>query len=144
MSLECDMHVSAIPLGASSSDFLILDRRDYNWGSGYGVKAGIGLVGRNCFHLNLSSELTHLFSWNGYPEDIDWDNIDPLNYNIQGDKSNTLGLVSSLKGKYYITENLGLSFTYTNLYRRTGYKYEGIRKHSVNDFTLGISYCFRN
>lgn len=144
VNLECDMHVSAIPLGASSSDFLILDRRDYNWGSGYGVKAGIGLVGRNSFHLNLSSELTHLFSWNGYPEDIDWDNIDPLNYNIQGDKSNTLGLVSSLKGKYYITENLGLSFTYTNLYRRTDYEYEGIRKHSVNDLTLGISYCFRN
>lgn len=137
-----EAYLNAVPLGAVASDYMVLGDRNYNWGTGYGAKGYLKLNLDNRLSFSAGLEMTHLFSWNGYPKDIDWNNVDPDNYNIQGDKSKSLSLVSSVGVKYMLNDSWGISFTYNNYFRHTGYDYFDDKTCDFNDFMLTAVYSF--
>lgn len=137
-----ELYLNAVPLGAVGSDYMVLGDRDYNWGAGYGSKAYLDFSFRNGLSVSAGVEMTHLFSWNGYPKDVDWDSIDPDDYDIQGDKSRALCLVSSLDVDYMFNRNWGISLTYNNYYRHTRYEYMPDRIHDFNDLIISAVYSF--
>lgn len=137
-----EMYVNAVPLGAVASDYMVLGDRDYNWGSGYGAKGYVDYGLGNRLSVSAGLEFTHLFTHNGYPKDVDWSKINPNDYDIQGDKSKALCLVSSLDVRYMFNDKWGMSFAYNNYYRHTKYEYLKNRTHDFHDFILSAVYSF--
>lgn len=60
-------HVNAVILGAILSDHYQSDERNYNFGSGFSIKAGANITwNRRKANLSVSNEFYRLFTWKGY------------------------------------------------------------------------------
>ena len=64
-----------------------------------------------------------MFTWKGYPEDIDWETIDVHEFNYQGDKSQAILHAISLRTDLKLRKNLFLTAIGYNYTRDTNYKY---------------------
>lgn len=81
-------HVNAVLLGGILTDFYRSDKRNYNWGSGFSVKAGVHWFNRKIgLDLGANLRMFQLYTIKGSPLDFkDYEFI--LEPNVQGDKSN--------------------------------------------------------
>lgn len=88
VDVYAELYGTGVALGASISDYLRLEERDYNLGSGYSVKAFTGLAYDKRWAFLIDLENYHIFTWKGYEPDIDWNAVDPTKLNVQGDAGN--------------------------------------------------------
>lgn len=133
-----EFYANGIALGASISDYLKLEERDYNLGSGYSVKAYTGLTYKKQWGLLLDLENYHIFTWKGYRPDIDWNTVDIASLNVQGDTGNARLTVFSAKVFWLIKERWNLMLSNRYFSRRTHYKYYDDIESSTYDLMLSI------
>lgn len=138
VDIFAEFYATGVALGASISDYLKLEERDYNLGSGYSVKAFTGLTYNKRWGLLLDLENYHIFTWKGYDPDIDWDKADVTSLNVQGDRSNARLTVFSTKLFYLYKERWSVVLSNRYFSRRTHYKYYDDIDSSTYDVMLSL------
>ncbi len=123
-NFDAFLHANGIILGGVLSDYYHVDQRNYNLSSGFGLKSGLNFTTVN---QRLSVSLTHeyyqLYTWKGYPLDMDWEDYDERTLDVQGDKSSARLNVSELRIDYRLWKKLYLTGVFTQYSRETRYKY---------------------
>ncbi len=117
-----ELYVNAVLLGASVSDYLKLEERDYNLGSGYSVKAFTGLTYNKRWSFLLNLENYHIFTWKEYDPALDFSTVNLEELNVQGEQSNARLTVLSMHLAYFSKNNWNLVFTNRNFARHTRYR----------------------
>lgn len=140
--LDSYAHVNGILLGASLSDHYRVYERDYNLGSGFGVQAGTNITFRNFFSASATYELYKIFTWKGYPKDVDWDNINEHEFNYQGDHSQALLQILCLRTQLRVWERFYLTGSYNFFVRDTNYKYYENMRSRTHEGKLMLTYKF--
>lgn len=133
-----ELYLSGIALGASISDYMKVDDRDYNMGSGYSLKFASGLTYLKQWSFMLNLENYHIFTWKGYDKNIDWSTVDPETLNVQGDKSNARLTVFSTKLIYYSHKKWNITLSNRYFTRKTNYEYYPDVEHSTYDVMLSL------
>lgn len=89
MSVDGYVHVNGLILAGVLTDFYRDYNRNYNWGSGFSIKAGLrfGFLDDR-LSLNIANQFYRVFTWSGYDRDYDW-SLTPEGkpVNVQGDTS---------------------------------------------------------
>ena len=135
-----ELYVNGVALGASISDYMLLEERDYNLGSGYSVKAFSGLAYKKKWALLLNLENYHLFTWKGYDPDIDWSTADIASLNVQGDRSNARLTIFSTKISYQFKPRWSVVLSNRYFARHTRYTYYDNVRNSTYDVLLKLCY----
>lgn len=136
------LHLNAVLLGASLSDYYKVDNRNYNLANGYSLKAGLNFAYKDKFKYSLSYETFGLYTWKGYPENINLEGIDKHEVNYQGDRSHSILHAISpridikLRKRLYLTL---MSYTYS---RDTRYKYYDKVYSLTTEGRIMLSYNF--
>lgn len=133
-----ELYANGIGLGGSLTDYYRVGERDYNLGSGYSVKVFTGITYNKRWTFLLNLENYHIFTWKGYAPDVDFSQVDPNTFNVQGDKGNSRLTIFSPKLAYYSHKkwNIALSYRYFN--RDTFYKYHDEVQSSTYDLMLTV------
>ncbi len=118
-----ELYVNAVLLGASVSDYMKLQERDYNLGNGYSIKAFTGLTYNKQWSFLLNLENYHLFTWKGYDPDTDFSTADLSKLNVQGERSHARLTVLSTHLAYFSKSRWNLVLTNRNFTRHTRYKH---------------------
>ena len=113
------VHTNAVILGGILTDFYRDYHRNYNWGSGFSVKAGF-----NCslfsdrLLIDIKNQFYKLYTWNGYDQNFDW-SLTPEGapVDVQGDKSTSTFNHFETRISYRMWRTLYLSCE-MDLYRR--------------------------
>ena len=134
------MFTPGVALGASISDYLRLEERDYNLGSGYSVKAFTGLAYDKRWAFLIDLENYHIFTWKGYEPDIDWNAVDPTKLNVQGDAGNARLTVFSTTLAYMSKHKWNIALRNRYFSRRTHYKYHKDIDSSTYDIMLTLGW----
>ncbi len=141
MQLEQRIFLSGILLGGSKSDYYAFRNRDYNMGSGFSVKTKTHMELRQFGRFILRANYFRLFTWKGY-ENKDYENIDPIYLNVQGDKGNAQLLEVNSLWEYDFKGPLSLSAGASYFYRNTHYKHhEDVYSHTF-ETNVGLTYHF--
>lgn len=140
VDIYAELYGTGIALGASISDYLKLEERDYNLGSGYSVKAFTGLAYNKRWAFLLDLENYHIFTWKGYEPGIDWDTVDPTTLNVQGDAGNARLTVFSTTLAYISKHKWSLSLKNRYFSRRTHYRYYKDVDSSTYDIMLSLGW----
>ena len=133
-----ELYLNGIALGASVSDYMKVDDRDYNMGSGYSFKFSAGVTYQKQWSFLLNLENYHIYTWKGYDTDVDWSTVDPETLNVQGDKSDARLTVFSSKLIYYSKKKWNLSITNRYFSRKTDYRYYQDVTYSTYDVMLSL------
>lgn len=117
-------HLNGILLGGALSDFYWVDGRNYNLASGYSAKLGFNFIyKKDKFSVSTTYDVFHMFTWKGYPHDMDWDEFDPKSLNAQGDPSTAILHAVGLRLDIKLRKRLYLTGTYMSYTRNTKYRY---------------------
>lgn len=117
-------HLNCILLGGALSDYYKVDERIYNLASGYSTKTGANFTyKKDKFSASTTYEVYHMFTWKGYPQDINWEKFNPKTLNAQGDRSRAILHAVGLRLDVKLRKQLYLTGTYMNYTRNTHYKY---------------------
>lgn len=138
VDIYTEFYANLVLLGASTSDYFMVDERDYNMGSGYSLKNSIGITYKKRWSLMLNSENYHIFTWKGYEPDIDWETVNIDRLNVQGDTGNARLTIFSFNLMYSSKKNWNILLTSRQFFRRTHYRYYDDVEHSTTDFTLSF------
>ena len=92
MSLDGYLHANGIILAGILTDFYRDYHRNYNWGSGFSIKAGIGwALADDKVSVRVANRHYRLYTWNGYDHDFDWSTTpDGKPVDVQGDTSRSI------------------------------------------------------
>ncbi len=140
--INASLHANAILLGASLSDHYLVDKRNYNLGSGFSVKSSLNVSYKNKIGVTARYEAYRLFTWKGYPSTIDWSNVDEKNLDAQGDVSQAILHVLSLQAEVKLKKNLYLTAIGYNYIRDTNYKYYDDVHSQTSEGRLLLTYKF--
>ncbi len=143
-------HINGVLLGATSTDYYNDIDRDYNLGSGYSTKLKTGFVFNSKFEMGLNFEHYQIFTWKGYPQDIDWSSMtheEGLYVNAQGDKGNSRLSIVGLSGIYKFNEHLSIYASISDYIRKSYYSTPPVNKpsnvrYAVTEGKIGIGYVF--
>lgn len=135
-------HFNGIILGSILSDHYKSDNRNYNWASGFSVKAGANLVfDKSRFSLSVSNELYRLYTWVGYRSGTNVPDADPRTLNVQGDKSSAYFNITEITANMRVWKRLYATLCFTNYLRSTRYRdFPDIRSSSM---TLGLRLTYK-
>ena len=91
MRIDGFLHLNGIALAGILTDFYRDYHRNYNWGSGFSIKAGANLnLWNDRLSLRLANQFYKIYTWNGYDSDFDWSTTpEGKPVNVQGDSSNS-------------------------------------------------------
>lgn len=105
------LHLNGIALGGILSDFYRYYNRNYNWGSGFSVKASVNVaLFGDKFSASVSDQFFRLYTWGGYEGSGDWSlTPDGRPVDIQGDKSSGSFNHLELRLKYRLYRQLYLT-----------------------------------
>lgn len=131
-------YLTGIALGASTSDYFMVDERDYNLGSGYSAKAFTGLLYKKQWGLMLNLENYHIFTWKGYDPNLDLSTVDFNKLNTQGDAGNARLAIFTTQLIYYSPKTWQISLSNRYFSRRTHYKYHEDIDYSTSDIRLSF------
>lgn len=135
-------HFNIIMLGGTLSDHYRVKDRDYNLGSGFSWLMGTNITYRDRFSISGIYEAYKMYTWKGYPVDFDWDNLNEKEFNYQGDHSQTIFHIFSLRSQLKFYNQLYLT-SVCNYYRRnTNYKYFKNVKSRTFEGKLMLTYKF--
>lgn len=135
-----ELYINGIALGASVSDYLQLEERDYNLGSGYSIKAYAGLSYKKRWNYQLNLENYHIFTWKGYDPGLDFETVNLERLNVQGEESNARLTVFSTQLSYASDKRWNISLTNRYFARHTRYRYYENVPTSTYDVTLSVGY----
>ena len=136
--LENQVFVSAMLLGGAYTDYYRFIDRDYNMGSGFSVKYRF-ITELGAFHMRLLSDYYRLYTVKGY-ETKDYENLDPLYLNSQGDRSTSSLLVLQPIVEVQLWHSLYAHSSMRYVMRHTDYRYHSdVRTHAFV-FYAGLSY----
>jgi hypothetical protein len=141
MNLQQEFYLSGILLGGGLTDHYHVIDRNYNLGSGYSIKSHSKLELGRLADIYINADLYQLFTWKGYDKKgIETNN--PLYYNTQGDKGNTVFLVVNPTCNISFAKYWKFTFEVTYYSRYTHYVYhKDVSSHTV-ETRLGITYEF--
>lgn len=117
------LHANLVLLGGALSDHYVVDMRNYNLASGFSTKVGFDLAYKDRISVSGRYEVYRMFTWKGYPKDVDWDNIDVHEFNYQGDRSQAILHAISLRTDLKLKNHLFLTGVFYNYTRDTNYRY---------------------
>lgn len=139
--LQQEIYFNGILLGGVLTDYYHVIDRNYNLGSGYSFKSHTQWEIGRLADIHLHSDLYQLFTWKGYDKrGIESNN--PLYYNTQGDKGNTLFLVLNPICNIRFAKYWRLSFELSYYYRHSHYSYHKNINSQTVETRLGITYEF--
>ena len=105
------------------SDYYTLDERNYNWANGFSIKGGFNLVfAKNRLSLSFNHEFYRLFTWKGYPRNLDLEHADYKTLNVMGDKSVASFNVTDVRLDFILWKHLYGALSFTNYIRSTHYR----------------------
>lgn len=137
------LHLNAVLLGSILSDHYQTDERNYNWATGFSVKAGANIVmpgGR--FSASLSHNFFRLFTWIGYRYGTDLRIADFHTLNVMGDKSVASLNLTEFRIDWKIWRHLYASLLFENFFRSSHYRdFSPVRSNS-SSLSLMASYKF--
>lgn len=117
-------HLNGILLGGALSDYYRVEERNYNLASGYSTKVGFNFIyKKDKFSASTTYDVYHMFTWKGYPKNINWEHYDPKTLNAQGDRSTAILHATGLRLDLKLRKGLYLTGAYMNYTRTTRYKY---------------------
>jgi len=122
-SFDAYLHANLVLLGGALSDHYVVDMRNYNLASGFSTKAGFNFAFKDRLSVSGNYEVYRMFTWKGYPQDVDWDNINVHEFDYQGDRSQAILHAISLRADLKLRDHLfltGIGYNYT---RDTNYRY---------------------
>lgn len=141
MNLQQDIYINGIILGGGLTDYYHVIDRNYNLGSGYSIKSHSKIELGRLANIRFNANFYQIFTWKGYDKKgLETNN--PLYYNTQGDKGNTIFMV--LNSIYDITfiKHWKMSFELAYYLRNTHYSYyKDVHTKNV-ETRLGITYAF--
>lgn len=135
-----EFYINGIALGASISDYLQLEERDYNLGSGYSIKAFSGLTYKKHWNFLLSLENYHIFTWKGYDPELDFSKVDLNRLDVQGEKSNARLTVFTSQWSYYSNKRWNITLSNRHFSRHTRYKYYDNVQTATYDLMLSVGF----
>lgn len=135
-------NVKGIILGASLSDHYVVNDRNYNLANGFGWTTGCSLAYKDLIGLTLIDEGYKMYTWKGYPKDINWETINEKTLNAQGDKSHAILHAISLRIDIKLRQQLYLTGVYYNYTRDTHYKYHENVFSNTHEGRLMATYKF--
>ena len=142
-NLNSFFHFTGILLGASLSDHYVVKDRNYNLASGFSWKSSTSLAYKDLISISLVEEGYKMFTWKGYAENIDWNTINEKTLNAQGDHSQALLNVLSLRADLKLRGHLYLTGIYYNYKRDTNYRYFDNIFSSTSEGRLMVTYRFQ-
>ena len=117
------LHANAILLGGVLSDYYRVDERNYNLANGFSFKFGVSFeLFRHRLRLAWNNEYYRMFTWKGYPSDIDWTDFDRRTLDAQGDRSVAMFNVSEMRADLHLWRNLYLTAEFAHYLRSTHYR----------------------
>ncbi|MDR2955109.1 MAG: DUF3943 domain-containing protein [Prevotella sp.] len=122
-SFDAYLHGNIILLGGTLSDHYVVDMRNYNLASGFSTKVGFNSAYKDIFSVSGNYEVYRMFTWKGYPQDIDWETVDVHEFNYQGDRSQAILHAISLRADLKLINRVYLTGIVYNYTRDTNYKY---------------------
>lgn len=135
-------HANVLLLGASLSDHYLVDKRNYNLGSGFGWKAGVNIAYKDKIGASWLYEGYRLFTWKGYEEGLDLSTVDYKEMNTQGDKSVASFNTSSVKIDVKLKDKVYLTGIGTWYRRSTHYTYFDNVRSITAEGRLMLTYKF--
>ncbi len=117
------VHANGVILAGILTDYYRNYHRNYNWGSGFSVKAGINAsLFQNRLIVNVANQFYKIYTRTGYDANVDWSTTpDGKPVNIQGDASTATFNHLETALKYRIWKRLYLSAGMDFYWRTTRY-----------------------
>lgn len=116
-------HANAVILGGILTDFYRVYHRNYNWGSGFSIKAGLDCsFFDDKLLLGIREHHYKLYTWKGYDPNYDWSltpNGKPVN--VLGDGSNSSFNHFEVQLGYKVAKRLHLTGEFGLFKRHTNY-----------------------
>ena len=136
-----ELYANGVILGAVLSDYYKVGARDYNFGSGFNIKASIS-YNHNLFDVSLAHAFYRLYTWKGYDQGTDLKYVDQNTINVQGDTSQSSVHFTSMRFNVKLVKNIHLTMTLLNVLRNTNYKYHDNVRANTFDVSIMLSYRF--
>lgn len=141
--MDAYVHLNAIILGGTLSDYYKVDERTYNLASGYSAKLGVNYVYKqDKLALSFAYDMFQMFTWKGYPADVNWSEVNPKTFNAQGDRSKAILHVPSFLMDVKMYRNLYCTLALMNYTRKTAYKYYDNVYSTTSEGRLMMTYKF--
>lgn len=144
LSLKAQLHVNAMLLGATLTDYFRAEDRNYNFGSGYSIKQNLDLRYRN-FSLNFDNSLFHIFTWQGYDPELDLSSLKEEEFkllNVQGDKSRAMYYIMGTTLGYNFNPKWSIYYQRFDFFRKTNYSYLPDVYSNTSDGRLMVRFNF--
>jgi len=135
-------HLNVIILGASLSDHYLVDQRNYNLGSGFGSKIGASLSYKDKIGASWWHEAYKIYTWKGYPEGYDISTALDNEIDAQGDKSNVIFYLTTLRVDIQLRKTLYLTGMGSLYHRNTHYSYFDNVKSTTGEGRLMLTCKF--
>ena len=135
-------YLNAILLGGALSDYYQVDERIYNLASGYSSKLNFNFTYKDRLAISTIYEVYHMFTWKGYPQDINWDEVEPKTLNAQGDRSRAILHAVGLRLDLKLRKQLYLTGTFMNYTRDTKYRYHANVFSNTSEGRIMLTYKY--
>lgn len=140
---DCYAHANAIILGSILSDHYWTDERNYNFASGFSIKARANITwSRRRASLSVNHEYYRLFTWKGYKRGTNLEEVDFRTLNVMGDKSVASFNVTEVRFDYQLWRKLYGTLSFTNKVRSTHYRDWPDRVSSTMSLSAMLTYKF--
>lgn len=123
MSFDGYVHLNGILLAGVLTDFYRDYHRNYNWGSGFSVKAGLNwALADDRLSVKIADQYYRIYTWQGYDADRDW-SMTPEGkpVNVQGNDSRASFNHLEITADYRLWKRLYLSGGVDFYTRQTNY-----------------------
>lgn len=142
LTFDAYLHANLILLGGTLSDHYVVDMRNYNLASGFSTKVGFNTAYKDKISISGNYEIYRMFTYKGYPQDIDWNTIDVHEFNYQGDRSQAILHAVSIRVDIKLRQQLYLTAMGYNYTRDTNYKYFDDVYSNTSESRLMLTYKF--
>lgn len=124
MSFDGYLHLNGVVLAGVLTDFYHDYHRNYNWGSGFSLKMGVGVtIPKLGLTVKAANQFYQIYTWNGYDIDYYRETMEaPVN--VQGDASRSRFNHFEVAADYRIWRRLWLAFGLDFYTRHTRYNME--------------------
>jgi len=143
IDMNLGLHVNAILMGGSLTDYYRILNRNYNLGSGLASKAYSEIRFSKVGAFYLGVDIYHLFTWKGYePGSIDPKTVTAHNFNAQGDKGFSNLIIINPRMEFYVSKQISVN---TDIYahlRNTHYTYYDDIRYNTFEVKTSIVYKY--
>lgn len=143
MNIEQRIFLSGILLGGSLSDYLYIQDRDYNMGSGFSAKIQTRMDVEKIGYMDLDANYFRIYTWKGYDR-TEWEDKTgfELDYtNAQGDPGNTALMAFNATFGLYLSRHLSFD-TRTSYFVRSAH-YRHFKDVSAKTFELRAGFTYK-